>query len=77
MYKIVSISKDINSGKTVIFYGIKSEKVCFPDLSSDKEAVENLCRQCNALKIDEAQIFYIIDDFINSKSGLAPELSGR
>lgn len=76
MYKTVSIVKIANSGKSIKFYGIKSNKTYYPDLSSDKEEVDKLCRLCNELQIDDKQIQYVIDDFLNSKSRLAPELTG-
>lgn len=76
MYEIITVTRTCDSGKALTFYGIKSDKIYYPDLSNNLEEIIRLCHLCNKLKIDESQILYVIDDFLNSQSGLAPELSG-
>lgn len=66
MYKINEVTRQIDSGKEIKFYGIESECVCYKELSSKAERVKELCDLFNSLDIDKRHIDCIIDDFLNS-----------
>ena len=71
MYKVISSEAKTDSGKNIIFYGIKSKEIEFPDLSTDKKSVKRLCKLCNKHKIKDEQLLYVIEDFLCSNTGLS------
>ena len=71
MYKIITVIKTDENNKEIIFYGIESSNVCYPDLTTDYNAIDCLCKLCNKYEIDAFQLKYIIEDFLNSNSWLS------
>lgn len=67
MYKLNTIKRVVGE-KEIVFYGIESEDVNYPDISSNKDKMENLCNLCNSLDVDSRQIKDIIDDLLASHS---------
>ncbi len=67
MYKINKVTNIIKDGEEIDFYGVESELLCYSDISSNKKAVEELCKLLNAVNADKSNIEYIIDDFFEVK----------
>ncbi len=60
-YKLISSEQTADSIRFTT-YGIAGKSTRFPDVSTDRKAVEEMIKRINAEQLEESQLMYFIED---------------